>query len=135
MKKILLLIILLIYGTANAKVVALLCETMVAAQRDRNNYSGPGSQYNIDLSRDASYSTWSVVIETDEDSKIKKVTVDEADKEFEKKGDLLSFKGKFLTTLEINLKTGRARTTITGFDTKEQGACKIVAKSEKGLLE
>ena len=135
MKKIIAIIIIMISASVDAKIVSLLCETMANAQRDRNNYTGPGSQYGIDLSRDASYSTWSVVIDTDDESKITKVTVDDSEKEFEKKGDLLSFKGKFLTTLEINLKTGRARTTLTGYDTKEQGACKVISKSEKGLLD
>jgi hypothetical protein len=61
--------------------------------------------------------------------------LDNDEKEFELKGDLLKFKAKLIFSLEINLKTARARTTITGFDTREQGGCKVVSKTEKGLLE
>ena len=133
MKKILAVCLMLIAGISNAKTISLLCETMAAAQGP--SYFGPGSQYNAGGARDASYSTWSVVIETNDDGKIVKVTVDDGEKEFEAKGDLLKFRGKLITSLEINLKTGRARTTVTGFDTREQGACKVVAKTDKGLLE
>ena len=116
--------------TAQAKTTSLLCETASAAQSPVT--FGPGSQY---TGRDASYSTWSVVIESDVDGKISKVTLEDSVKDFEVKGDLLKFKAKLLNSLEINLKTGRARTTITGFDTKEQGGCKVVSKSEGSLLD
>jgi hypothetical protein len=111
-----------------AKTVSLLCETAAAAQA-ATPFGGPFT------ATDASYSTWSVTIETDENGKILKVNLDGEDKEFDLKGDLVKMKARLLTSLEVNTKTGRARTTITGFDTKEQGACKVVSKSEKGLLD
>lgn len=113
----------------HAKTTSLMCETMAASQSPVT--FGPGSQY---TGRDASYSTWSIVIDTDDTGKITKVTLDDTDKEFEVKGDLLKLRGKLLTSLEVNVRTGRARTTITGFDTKEQGVCKVVSKSEGNLL-
>ena len=116
--------------SANARVISLLCETVAAAQSPLT--FGAGSEY---TGRDASYSTWSVTLETDENGKVTKVTLDGEDKEFDLKGDLVKFRAKLLASLEVNTKTGRARTTITGFDTKEQGACKVVSKTEKGLLD
>ena len=117
-------------NVAQAKTTSLLCETFTAGQSPLT--TGAGSQF---TGRDASYSTWSVSIETDEDGKIKKVFLDNDEKEFELKGDLLKFKAKLIFSLEINIKTARARTTISGFDTREQGGCKVVSKTEKGLLE
>lgn len=115
---------------ALAKTTNLLCETMAASQAQVA--PGPAGQY---TGRDASYSSWGVSIETDEDGKIKQVLLDNDSKEFEVKGDLLKFRAKLIFSLEINLKSGRARTTVTGFDTREQGGCKVVSKTEKGLLE
>jgi hypothetical protein len=114
---------------AEAKTTSLLCETLAAGQSPLT--TGPGSQF---TGRDASYSTWSVSIETDDDGKIVKVFLDNDEKEFELKGDLLKFRSKLIFSLEINIKTGRARTTISGFDTREQGGCKVISKVEKGLL-
>jgi hypothetical protein len=112
-----------------AKTIGLLCETAAAAQA---GLPVPGGQYG---SRDASYSTWSVTVTTDDAGKVVSVQLDDDDKEFDLKGDTIKFRAKLINSLEINLKTGRARTTITGFDTKEQGSCKVVSKTEKGLLE
>lgn len=120
----------LLSNLAQAKSTALLCETVAAA---KGPYTvGPGSEY---TRRDASYSTWSVVVDTDEAGKVVKVTLDDEEKEFTLKGDLLRFKSKLFASLEINIKTGRARTTITGFDTREQGACKVITKSNESLLD
>jgi hypothetical protein len=123
-----LLAILFSINTAQSKTIGLLCETAAAAQ-SATPFAGPLS------GSDASYSTWSVTVETDEDGKVTKVNLDGEDKNFDLKGDLVKMKARLLTSLEINTKTGRARTTITGFDTKEQGACKVVSKTEKGLLD
>lgn len=117
-------------NVVQAKTTSLLCETFTAGQSPLT--TGAGSQF---TGRDASYSTWSVSIETDDEGKVKKVFLDNDEKEFELKGDLLKFKAKLIFSLEINLKTARARTTITGFDNREQGGCKVVSKTEKGLLE
>jgi hypothetical protein len=114
----------------SAKTTNLMCETMAASQSPVA--PGPGGQY---TGRDASYSTYGVTIETEEDGKIKQVLLDNNPKEFEVNGDLLKFRAKLIFSLEINLKSGRARTTVTGFDTREQGGCKVVSKNEKGLLE
>ena len=118
-----------VVGFAEAKTTSLLCETFSAGQSALT--TGPGSQF---TGRDASYSTWSVSIETDDDGKVQKVFLDNDEKEFELKGDLLKFRSKLIFSLEINIKTGRARTTISGFDTREQGGCKVISKVEKGLL-
>ena len=75
------------------------------------------------------------MIETDESGKVIKVTLDDDVKEFSVKGDFIKFKSKLLTSLEINIKTGRARTTITGFDTREQGGCKVISKANESLLD
>jgi hypothetical protein len=130
MKKIYFLLALMFVSVAQAKTTSLLCETFTAGQSPLT--TGAGSQF---TGREASYSTWSVSIETEDDGKIRKVFLDNDEKEFELKGDLLKFKAKLIFSLEINLKTARARTTITGFDTREQGGCKVVSKTEKGLLE
>lgn len=123
---------LVFINIAQAKTTSLLCETLAGAQSP----IAAGQGFTVPhTGRDASYSTWSVSIETDDDGKVKKVFLDNDEKEFELKGDLLKFKAKLIFSLEINLKTARARTTITGFDTREQGGCKIVSKTEKGLLE
>lgn len=116
-------------GLVEAKTTSLLCETYSAGQSALT--TGPGSQF---TGRDASYSTWSVSIETDDEGKVKKVFLDNDEKEFELKGDLLKFRSKLIFFLEINTKTGRARTTISGFDTREQGGCKVISTVEKGLL-
>lgn len=121
---------LMMVNLAQAKTTSLLCETLTAGQSPLT--TGAGSQF---TGRDASYSTWSVSIETDDEGKVKKVFLDNDEKEFELRGDLLKFKAKLIFSLEINLKTARARTTITGFDNREQGGCKVVSKTEKGLLE
>ena len=115
-------------NSAQSKTIGLLCETVAAAQ-SAIPFAGAFS------GSDASYSTWSVTVETDEDGKVIKVNLDGEDKNFDLKGDLVKMKARLLTSLEINTKTGRARTTVTGFDTKEQGACKVVSKTEKGLLD
>jgi hypothetical protein len=111
---------------AEAKTVSLLCETF-ASSRSSQISGFPG--------QDASYSTWSITIEKDDEGEVQKVFLDNDAKEFELKGDLLKFKSKFLYFLEINTRTGRARTTVTGFDTREQGACKVVSRQDKGLLD
>jgi hypothetical protein len=113
-----------------AKTTTLLCETMAAAKVAP--FTGAGSQY---AARDANYSTWSVTIETNDEGKILHVTLDNDEKEFTINGDLLKFRAKLINSLEINIKTGRARTTVTGFDTREQGMCKVIAKTDKNLLE
>ena len=119
-------------NVSQAKTTSLLCETFASAQSP----IAAGQGFTVPhTGRDASYSTWSVSIETDDDGKIKKVFLDNDEKEYELKGDLLKFKAKLIFSLEINLKTARARTTLTGFDTREQGGCKVVSKTEKGLLE
>ena len=128
-KKILLVSLVCLSFGGHAKTTNLICETMATSQAPVA--PGPGGIY---TGRDASYSTWSVSIETD-NSKPVKVTLDNEEKDFEIKGDLLKFRAKLIFSLEINLKTGRARTTVTGFDTREQGGCKVVSVSEKGLLE
>ncbi len=117
------------FGLAEAKTTSLLCETFSAGQSALT--TGPGSQF---TGRDASYSSWSVVVETNEEGKVIKVFLDNEEKEFEMRGDLLKFRAKLIFSLELNVKTGRARTTISGFDTREQGVCKVVAKLENGLL-
>jgi hypothetical protein len=124
---------LIFASSSQAKTISLLCETLAGARSPIA--AGPG--FTVPHSgRDASYSTWSVTIETDDDDgKIKKVFLDNDEKEFELKGDLLKFRAKLIFSLEINLKTARARTTATGIDTREQGACKVISKTEKGLLE
>ena len=123
---------LTVVNLAQAKTTSLLCETLAGAQSPIQ----AGQGFTVPHSgRDASYSTWSVSIETDDDGKDKKVFLDNDEKEFELKGDLLKFKAKLIFSLEINLKTARARTTVTGFDTREQGGCKVISKTEKGLLE
>jgi len=76
-----------------------------------------------------------VSVETDDGGKVVRVTLDNDDKEFTLNGDLLRFRAKLINSLEINLKTGRARTTVSGFDTREQGACKVVSRTDKGLLD
>lgn len=130
MRKILVLCVLALLSiTCNAKTVNLLCETMATSQSPVA--PGPAGMY---TGRDASYSTWSVSVDL-EDGKPKKVSLDGEDKEFEHRGDLLKFRAKLIYSLEINVKTGRARTTVTGFDTREQGGCKVVSTSEKSLLE
>jgi len=116
--------------STQAKTTALLCETLAVAKGPYT--TGPGSEF---TKRDASYSTWSVVIETDESGKVIKVTLDDDVKEFSVKGDFIKFKSKLLMSLEINIKTGRARTTITGFDTREQGGCKVISKANESLLD
>lgn len=119
-----------IAAVTHAKTTSLLCETMATAKAAP--FSGVGSQH---ATTDANYSTWSVSVETDEGGKIVRVTLDNEDKEFTLNGDLLRFRAKLINSLEINLKTGRARTTVSGFDTREQGACKVVSRTEKGLLD
>ena len=74
-------------------------------------------------------------MDTDEAGKVVKVSLDDEEKEFTLKGDLLRFKSKLFASLEINIKTGRARTTMTGFDTREQGVCKVITKSNETLLD
>jgi hypothetical protein len=129
-KQLLAAVPLLIVTGAQAKTVNLMCETMAASQSQVA--PGPAGIY---TGRDASYSTWGVSIETDDEGKIKRVTLDNEDREFEQRGDALKFRAKLIFSLEINLKTGRARTTVTGFDTREQGGCRVVSKTEKGLLD
>lgn len=126
----LMLTIGLLNGVSFAKTTTLLCETMTAAKAAP--FTGGGSQY---AATDANYSTWSVTVETSDEGKILHVTLDNEEKEFSVNGDLLKFRAKLINSLEINVKTGRARTTVTGFDTREQGACKVIAKSDKSLLE
>ena len=122
--------LIMISAVTHAKTTTLLCETLAAAKAAP--FSGSGSQY---ATTDANYSTWGVSVETNEEGKIVRVTLDNEDKEFTVSGDLLKFRAKLINSLEINLKTGRARTTVTGFDTREQGACKVVSKADKGLLD
>jgi hypothetical protein len=74
-----------------AKTVGLLCETMAAAQAPVT--FGAGSQY---TARDASFSTWSVTVETDETGKVVKVTLDDDEKEFDLKGDTIKFRAKLI---------------------------------------
>ena len=120
----------MVVSHVEAKTTSLLCETVAAAKGPA--FVGPGSEY---TRRDGSYSTWSVVIETDDAGKVLKVMLDDEEKEFTFKGDLLKFRSKLVTSLEINVKTGRARTTLTGIDTREQGACKVVSKANESLLD
>ena len=113
-----------------AKTTTLLCETMTAAKSAP--FTGGGSQY---AATDANYSTWSITIDTNDEGKILHVMLDNEEKEFSINGELLKFRAKLINSLEINIKTGRARTTVTGFDTREQGMCKVIAKTDKSLLE
>ena len=57
---------LVFLNLAQAKTTSLLCETFTAGQSPLT--TGAGSQF---TGRDASYSTWSVSIETDDDGKVK----------------------------------------------------------------
>ncbi len=118
MKLIPLLLALSVSSAVTAKTTTLLCETQVTAIA---GVSRGGA------TKDANRSTWSVVVDSDQNGRVSNVTLDNASKEFAQNGDLLRFKSDFVKSLEIDTRNLQARITITGFDTAEQGICKVVS--------
>ena len=106
---------------SHAKSVALVCETTPIEEGVSVVPQSGGAR--------APSSVWNLVVESNQDGAITKVTVGGQEKDFESKSGLMSFRVGLITTLELSLRSGKARTTYTGVDTKERGACSVVYKT------
>ena len=106
---------------SHAKSVALVCETTPIEEVASVVAQSGGAR--------ASTSVWNLVVESNQDGAITKVSVGAQEKDFESKSGLLSFRVGLITTLELSLRSGKARTTYTGVDTKERGACSVLYKT------
>ncbi len=122
MKWIALGLALIVSTTVSAKTTTLLCETLPLVQPGLK-----GSAANQSRAKNTDYSTWNVVVQSDAGGKVTSVKLNDAEKEFALKGDTLQFRNNFLSLMEINLQTKLVRTTLTGYDTEDQGTCKEVS--------
>ncbi len=113
---------LIVSTTVSAKTTTLLCETLPLVQPGLK-----GSAANQSRAKNTDYSTWNVVVQSDAGGKVTSVKLNDAEKEFALKGDTLQFRNNFLSLMEINLQTKLVRTTLTGYDTEDQGTCKEVS--------
>ena len=122
MKWIALGLALIVSTTVSAKTTPLLCETLPLVQPGLK-----GSAANQSRAKNTDYSTWNVVVQSDTSGKVTSVKLNDAEKDFGVKGDTLQFRNNFLSLMEINLQTKLIRTTLTGYDTEDQGTCKEVS--------
>jgi uncharacterized protein (DUF1330 family) len=125
MKLIPLVIALTVSAAVTAKTTTLVCETKPLTTSGQKR-----SIANQTTSQAGSQSIWHVAVESDQSGKVTGVRVDDVGTQFIQNGASLKFKGNFVSNLEINIQTGQARTTLTGYDTLEQGTCKEVSVAE-----
>lgn len=129
MKLIPLLLALTVSTAVTAKTTTLLCETKPIATSGLKQ-----SLANQANAQTGSSSAWRVAVESDQSGKVAGLKVDDIGTQFTQNGVLLKFRTNFVSSLEINLQTGQARTTLTGYDTLEQGTCKDMMISEAASI-
>lgn len=122
MKWVPLLIAAAVSTAVNAKTTTYSCETKPLSIPGTTR--GPGNQIKA---QDNSVTTWNVVLETDQSGSVSGVTSNNETKKFTQKGDLVTFQAAVFSSLEIDTQTKQARITITGYDTAEQGVCKVLS--------